>query len=125
MNEIWRKVMLGLLLALPTVSAAKAENIVLWDRAIAAAVRAQVEHDACGPYDLYRPNCGPQRRQLDQDDDGQRLTTLDHVALFVYRYKDLNLKAQPQPGTQLKFTTALLSLYEQEVKVGLQLRMRF
>jgi hypothetical protein len=123
---VWRKALLGLLLTLPTVSAAKAQSIVLWDSGIAAAVRSQVqEPEACGPYDLYRPQCAEHRLRFGDDDDDWRLTTLDHLVLFVHRYKDVNLKSELRPGTQLKFQANMLSLYEQEAKARLELRVRF
>lgn len=50
---------------------------------------------------------------------------LDRLALFVYRYKDLNLDADIQKNVKLKFTMSLANLYEQEAKARVELRFRW
>jgi hypothetical protein len=99
-------------------------TIVLWDRGIAAEINRQlVDDEACrtNPYDPFRPTCAGD----DQGSGGNRVTTLDQFALFVYRYKDVNLKTKLRPGTELKFTADLLNLYKRKAEVWLTLRSRF
>ena len=50
---------------------------------------------------------------------------LDRLALFVYRYKDLNLDADLHANTKLKFTMNLANLYKQEAKARIELRFRW
>jgi hypothetical protein len=119
---------LGLLLvAQPAL--ADDEDTMVWDLNIAAAVHdAMVRDEACwsNPYGLYRRGCGAHEpKAFADDDEGPRLTMLDRVALFVYRYKDLNLDADLGSNTKFKFAMSLANLYEQEAKARVELRIRF
>ena len=116
-----------LLLAQP--ASADEKKAVVWDFNIASAVDEAVnDEDACrpNPYALYRRGCGTRNSSLDfAADEAPRLTMLDRLALFVYRYKDLNLDAEIQKNTKLKFTMSLANLYEQEAKARVELRFRW
>lgn len=119
---------LGLLLvAQPAL--ADAEDTRVWDLNIASAVHAaMIRDETCqsNPYGLYRRGCGGREPSMDFDDaDVPRLTVLDRLALFVYRYKDLNLDADIRPNTKFKFTMSLANLYEQEAKARVELRVRW
>ena len=119
---------LGLLLiAQPAL--ADDEDTMVWDLNIASAVHdAMIRQDACrpNPYGLYRRGCGEREPSLEfEADEGPRLTLLDRVALFVYRYKDLNLDADLGANTKFKFAMSLANLYEQEAKARVELRIRF
>lgn len=119
---------LGLLfLAQPAM--ADEEDTVVWDLNIASAVDEAVSQDEgcpANPYALYRRGCGERAPSLNfGPDEGPRLTMLDRVALFVYRYKDLNLNADIKKNVKLKFTMNLANLYEQEAKARIELRFRW
>ena len=111
---------LGLLLvAQPAL--ADDEDTMVWDLNIASAVHAAMIRDEkicqSNPYGFYRRGCGEHEPSVDFDEDeGPRLTMLDRVALFVYKYKDLNLDADIRPNTKFKFTMSMANLYEQEAK---------
>jgi hypothetical protein len=127
MNSRWYIVTLGLLLLAQPAVADEADTMV-WDFNVAGAVGATPGgENLCrpNPYGLYRRSCAPHELRFDDDDDGPRLTMLDRLALFVYRYKDLNLDADLQPNTKLKFSMSLMNLYEQEAKARVELRIRF
>jgi hypothetical protein len=120
---------LGLLL-LTQPALANDEDTKTWDLNIASAVHAAMIRDekTCqsNPYGLYRRGCGDRELSVDFDEDeGPRLTMLDRVALFVYKYKDLNLDADLRPNTKFKFTMSLANLYEQEAKARVELRIRW
>lgn len=116
-----------LLLAQPTFADEK--KTVIWDFNIASAVDEAInDEDVCrpNPYNFYRRGCGSRGPSLDfAGDEAPRLTVLDRVALFVYRYKDLNLDADLQKNTKLKFTMSLANLYQQEAKARIELRFRW
>jgi hypothetical protein len=117
-----------LLLAQPAL--ADDEDTRAWDLNIASAVHAAMIRDEkicqSNPYGLYRRGCGEREPSIDFDDDeGPRLTLLDRVALFVYKYKDLNLDADIRPNTKFKFTMSMANLYEQEAKARVELRIRW
>jgi hypothetical protein len=116
-----------LLLAQPALAAEK--STVVWDLNIASAVNEAInQEDACrpNPYALYRRGCSTRASSVDfAADEAPRLTVLDRLALFVYRYKDLNLDADIQKNTKLKFTMSLANLYEQEAKARVELRFRW
>ena len=119
---------LGVLL-LTQPALADDEDTMVWDLNIASAVHAaMIRDEACqaNPYGLYRRGCGERESSVDFDDaEGPRLTMLDRVALFVYKYKDLNLDADLRPNTKFKFTMSLANLYEQEAKARVELRIRW
>ena len=50
---------------------------------------------------------------------------LDRLALFVDRYKDLNLDADLALEHQAQVRGGLANLYEQEAKARVELRIRF
>lgn len=120
---------LGLLLvAQPAL--ADDEDTMVWDLNIASAVHAAMIRDekTCqsNPYGFYRRGCGEREPSIDFDEEeGPRLTMLDRVALFVYKYKDLNLDADIRPNTKFKFTMSMANLYEQEAKARVELRIRW
>jgi hypothetical protein len=118
----------SLLLVTQPAVADEADTMV-WNFDVAGALRAmQDSEDLCrpNPYGLYRRGCSPRDLHFyDDRDDGPRLTILDRLALFVYRYKDLNLDADIRPNAKLKFSMSLMNLYEQEAKARVELRIRF
>jgi hypothetical protein len=128
MNSRLYIVALGLLLvAQPAL--AETEDTMVWDLNIASAVHAaMIRDEAChsNPYGLYRRGCREREPSIDFDDaEGPRLTMLDRLALFVYKYKDLNLDGDIRANTKFKFSMSLANLYEQEAKARVELRIRF
>ena len=122
-------VAMGLLLMVAQPALADEEDTMVWDLNIASAVhQAMIRDEACqhNPHGLYRRGCGEPDPGLDFDDDaGPRVTVLDRLALFVYKYKDLNLDADIRPNTKFKLTMSLANLYEQEAKARVELRIRW
>ena len=119
---------LALLLLAPPALAD--QDTKTWDLNIASAVHAAMIRDekTCqsNPYGLYRRGCGEREPSVDFDqDEVPRLHMLDRVALFVYKYKDLNLDADLRPNTKFKFTMSMANLYEQEAKARVELRIRW
>jgi hypothetical protein len=119
---------LGLLLFAQPALADDRDKLV-WDLNIASAANEAIANEeGCrpNPYGLYRRGCGQREPSLDFDgSEGPRLTILDRLALFVYRYKDLNLDADIEKNVKLKFTMSLANLYEQEAKARVELRFRW
>ena len=90
--------------------------------------RVAERRDTCrpNPYVLDRRSCAPTSCSISVDAaDGPRLSTLDRIALFLDRHKDLNLDTDLHSSTKLKFAVGLANLYSQEAKARVELRIRF
>ena len=118
-----------LLAATPQPAAAQLEHIALSNQQLVAALdRAAVADEGCyrGPYTLYRQTCVSSELNISPErPDYQQLTVLDRMALFVYRYKDLNLRQELTSGAKVFFKAGLANVYDQEAYVELRLRLRF
>jgi hypothetical protein len=118
----------GLSLAFATSSAlANDDGFILWDQNIASAVSAGVTQDAgCSatPYALYSPRCHEQLN-LGFDRPINYFTFLDRTALFLYKYRELKYNQSLWNNTKLRFHVNLSNVYEQEARLGVELRIRF
>lgn len=128
MNSRLCILLLGLLVvARPAL--AQSQGSFIWDLNVANAVdESMVAEDVCrpNPYVPYRQGCASGELNIGLARSNEhRLTTLDRLALFVYRYKDLNLNTDIRPNTKLKFTMNLMNLYQQEVRARISVRIRF
>ena len=115
--------------AVPLPAQAESGRMVLSEQQLAAAIRRiSVTDEVCGtgPYALYRQTCVTSELNISPDRDSyQQVTLLDRVALFVYRYKDLNLRRDVTPGTRLMFKASMSNIYEQEAYIELRMRVQF
>lgn len=113
----------------PFPAQAESGRIVLSEQQLAVAIRrVSVTDEVCdvGPYALYRQTCVSSELNISPDRESyQQVTMLDRVALFVYRYKDLNLRQDITPGARILFRASLSNIYQQEAYVELRMRVRF
>ena len=127
MNSRLYILMLGLLLcARPAL--AQSEASFIWDLNVANAVGESITDTACGPNPYFLGGHGCSTGELSISvvrSDEPRLSTLDHIALFLDRHKDLNLDTDLHSSTKLKFAVGLANLYSQEAKARVELRIRF
>jgi hypothetical protein len=118
-----------LLTSLGRPAVAHADGIVFWDPSIESALNRSLANDACrpsSPYAIYRQTCvGNSLNITLERDPFERLTFLDHVALFVHKYKDLNTTQQIVPGIKFRLGVNLSNIYEQEAKLEARLRIRW
>lgn len=105
------------------------DELVFWDQGIARAVNDSLAVDeACrpSPYALYRQTCvGNSLNVTLERDPFDHLTFLDHIALFVNKYKDLNTTQQIMPGIRFKMGVNLSNAYQQEAVLHARLRIRW
>jgi hypothetical protein len=105
------------------------DDLVFWNQSVATAVNdAITTDDACrtSPYALYRQTCvGNSLNITLERDPFETLTYLDHIALFVHKYKDLNTTQQIMPGIRFKMGVNLSNVYEQEAVLHARLRIRW
>jgi len=118
---------LGLLLcARPAL--AQSNTSFVWDLNVANAVGQSMTAATCrpNPYVLEGHDCASGELSISvARSDEPRLSTLDQIALFLDRHKDLNLDTDLHSSTKLKFSVGLANLYSQEAKARLELRVRF
>jgi hypothetical protein len=119
--------MLGLLLCARPALAQSATSIV-WDLNVASAVGASLTDRTCrpNPYLLDGHGCSTGEVSISVAPSNEpRLSTLDQIALFLDRHKDLNLDTDLHSSTKLKFAFGLANIYSQEAKARVELRIRF
>ena len=120
---------LSFVLVAAFVQPAQAAEIIVWNQEIASGVHEDLgarERCRYSNNGLSQRSCGG--KELDhsvQRNPSNRPTLIDRIALFVYRYKDLKLDQQIQPGTTLKFDADFSNVYEREATLRLSLRIRF
>jgi hypothetical protein len=118
----------GLSLAIAaTPASANDDGFVLWDQNIASAVSAGLpDENGCGasPYALYSPRCHEQLN-LSFDRPINYFTFLDRTALLLYKYHQIKYNQSLWDNTKLRFHVNLKNVYEQEARVGAELRIRF
>ncbi len=108
---------------------AAADGIVFWDDTIEEALdRSLTANGACqpSPYALYRQTCVSNELNVTTDRDPfANLTYLDHLALFVNKYRNLNASQQLIPGVRFKVNLNLTHVYEQQAKLEARLGVRW
>jgi hypothetical protein len=118
-----------LLIGLIRPAAAYADGMVFWDPSIETALNNALANDACrpnNPYALYRQTCvGNSLNITLERDPFERLTFLDHLALFVHKYKDLNTTQQIMPGIKFRMGVNLSNVYRQQAKLEARLRINW
>jgi hypothetical protein len=78
------------------------------------------------PYALHRLDCSDEGLNISLEaSEAPRLSTLDRIALFLDRHKDLNLDTNLHSSAKLKFTVGLANIYTQEAHARIMLRIRF
>ncbi|MEM7024150.1 MAG: hypothetical protein AAF637_16400 [Pseudomonadota bacterium] len=78
------------------------------------------------PYVLYRTTCvGTDVNNSLERSPFERLSDLDHLAIFVHKHRHLNTTQQILPGIKFKIGVNLSNVYQQEAKVESKLRIRW
>jgi hypothetical protein len=118
----------GLSLAIAAAPAsANDDGFVVWDQNIASAVSAGLpDENGCSasPYAVYSPRCHEQLN-LSFDRPINYFTFLDRTALFLYKYHQIKYNQSLWDNAKLRFHVNLKNVYEQEARVGVDLRIRF
>jgi hypothetical protein len=120
---------ISLLTIVSQPAAANADDLVFWDQSLATAINDSLAIDeACrpSPYALYRQTCvGNSLNVTLERDPFEKLTFLDHVALFVNKHKNITTTQQIMPGIKFRIGVNLSNIYEQEAKLEARLRIRW
>jgi hypothetical protein len=127
MNSRLYILMLGLVLC-ASPALAQSQTSVVWDLNVASAVGASLTDPTCrpNPYVLDGHRCSTGELSISVAPSNEpRLSTLDQIALFLDRHKDLNLDTDLHSSTKLKFSLGLANIYSQEAKARVELRIRF
>jgi hypothetical protein len=118
-----------LLASIGQSATASADGLVFWDQRIATAVNNSLMIDeACrpSPYALYRQTCVSNQLNITLERSPfEKLTFLDHIALFVHKHRNLNTTQQIMPGIRFKIGVNLSNIYQQEAKLEARLRVRW
>jgi hypothetical protein len=118
-----------LLASIGQPAAASADGLVFWDQRIATAVNNSLMIDeACrpSPYALYRQTCVSNQLNITLERSPfEKLTFLDHIALFVHKHRNLTASQQLMPGIRFKIGVNLSNIYQQEAKLEARLRVRW
>ena len=108
---------------------ANAQGLVLGDESIAAAARnSLMVNEACqpSPYARYRQTCVNNSLNISLERSPfEKLTFLDHIALFVHKHRNVGTTQQLMRGINFKVGVNLSNVYQQEAKVEARLRMRW
>ena len=130
----WRSAILAsgvfLLVNFGEPATADADGLLFSDQSIATAVNNSVAIDeACqpsNPYVLYRQTCvGNSLNITLERSPFEKLTFLDHIALFVHKHKNLTTSQQIMKGIKFRIGVNLSNVYQQEAKVEARLRIRW
>jgi hypothetical protein len=110
-------------------AAARADGLVFWDQGIATAVNnSLMVNDACrpSPYALFRQTCVSNKLNVTLERSPfDNLTYLDHLALFVYKHRNIATSQQLMPGIKFKVGVNLSNVYQQEAKLEARLGVRW
>ena len=108
---------------------ADADGLVFWDQSIAVAVNNSLAIDeACrpSPYALFRQTCVSNQLNVTMERSPfEKLTFLDHIALFVHKHRNVTTTQQIMPGIGFRIGVNLSNVYEQEAKLEARLRVRW
>jgi hypothetical protein len=118
-----------LLVNLGHAARANADGLVFWDQSIAMAVSDSVAVDeACrpSPYARFRQTCVNNSLNISLERSPfEKLTFLDHIALFVHKHRNVGTTQQIMQGIRFKIGVNLSNVYQQEAKVEARLRIRW
>jgi hypothetical protein len=108
---------------------ANAQALVLGSESIATAAKNSLALDeACqpSPYARYRQTCVNNSLNITlARSPFEKLTFLDHIALFVHKHKNVGTTQQIMQGIKFKIGVNLSNVYQQEAKVEARLRIRW
>jgi hypothetical protein len=108
---------------------ANADRLVFWDQSIATAVSNSLAVDeVCrpSPYALFRQTCVSNELNITLERSPfEKLTFLDHIALFVHKHRNIAKTQQIMPGIKFKVGVNLSNLYQQEAKLEARLGVRW
>jgi hypothetical protein len=111
------------------LSIARAENLVFWDQSIATAVNNSLMVDqncSPSPYYKFRQTCVKNQLNITLERSPfEKLTFLDHIALFVHKHRNLNATQQIMQGIKFKIGVNLSNVYQQEAKIEARLAVRW
>ena len=111
------------------LSIAHAENLVFWDQSIATAVNnSLMVNEACrpSPYAKFRQTCVSNQLNITLERSPfEKLTFLDHIALFVHKHRNVTASQQIMRGIKFKIGVNLSNIYQQEAKVEARLGVRW
>jgi hypothetical protein len=111
------------------LSIARAENLLFSDESIATAVNnSLMVNEACrpSPYAKFRQTCVSNQLNITLERSPfEKLTFLDHFALFVHKHRNLNATQQIMRGIKFKIGVNLSNIYQQEAKVEARLGIRW
>jgi hypothetical protein len=118
-----------LLINLGQPALATADGLVFWDQSIATAVNDSLAIDeACrpSPYARFRQTCVSNELNITLERSPfEKLTFLDHIALFVHKHKNVTTSQQIMPGIKFRIGVNLSNVYQQEAKLEARLRVRW
>jgi hypothetical protein len=118
-----------LLASIGQPAAARADGLVFSDQSIATAVNnSLVVNEACrpSPYARFRQTCVSNQLNITLERSPfEKLTFLDHLALFVYKHRNLATSQQIMPGIKFKIGVNLSNVYQQEAKLEARLGVRW
>lgn len=126
--RLYTLIICGLLVSFGHPARASADGLVFWDQSIADAIERSLADDACqpSPYALYRQTCVHNELNVTLERSPfERLTYLDHLALFVNKHRNLNASQQILPGIKFKLNLNLTNVYRQQAKLEARLRVRW
>jgi hypothetical protein len=108
---------------------ATADGLVFWDQRIETAVNNSLAIDeACrpSPYAIFRQTCVSNKLNITLERSPfEKLTFLDHIALFVHKHKNVTTSQQIIPGVKFRIGVNLSNVYQQEAKLEARLRVRW
>jgi hypothetical protein len=120
---------LFLLAMLGRPAPANADGLIFSEQSIATAVNSSLMIDeACqpSPYALYRQTCVNNQLNITLERSPfEKLTFLDHLALFVHKHRNVTATQQIMPGIRFRLGLNLSNIYQQEAKLEARLRIRW
>jgi hypothetical protein len=118
-----------LLASIGQPAAARADGLVFSDQSIATAVNSSLMvNEACrpSPYARFRQTCVSNQLNITLERSPfEKLTFLDHIALFVYKHRNVATTQQIMPGIKFKIGVNLSNVYQQEAKLEARLGVRW
>ena len=110
-------------------AAARAQGLIVSDQHIASAANnSLMVNEACrpSPYARFRQTCVSNQLNITLERSPfEKLTFLDHIALFVYKHRNVATTQQLMPGIKFKIGVNLSNVYQQEAKLEARLGVRW
>ena len=110
-------------------ASAHANGLAFSNQSIATAVNNSLMIDeVCqpSPYALFRQTCVSNKLNITLERSPfEKLTFLDHIALFVHKHRNIATTQQLMPGIKFKVGVNLSNVYQQEAKLEARLGVRW